>query len=78
MCKPCGWERNFFLSVPYIVSFLFTGILAALAVSWGNVGASVAVAAAAACLAGACLAAGAAVLAVEANLAALWLATKSR
>ena len=40
--------------------------------------ASVAVAAAAACLAGACLAAGAAVLAVEANLAALWLATKSR
>ena len=29
-------------------------------------------------LAGACLAAGAAVLAVEANLAALWLATKSR
>ena len=46
--------------------------------SWGNLGASVAVAAAAACLAGACLAAGAAVLAVEANLAALWLATKSR
>ena len=74
MCKPCGWERNFFLSVPYIVSFLFTGILAALAVSWGNLGASVAVAAAAACLAGAA----AAVLAVEANLAALWLATKSR
>ena len=74
MCKPCGWERNFFLSVPYIVSFLFTGILAAPAVSWGNLGASVAVAAAAACLAGA----GAAVLAVEANLAALWLATKSR